>query len=155
MQSFLDVLVAFGFKELKEWIIAICSFMFMLSFLGGMISALFVINSKLLRPPKLTTRISFRMFILSEVMLIFAAIYYHIFMVGHISGAHVVYWIAAAMIMPLVAIIGAQIMYIIFSGKVRAKKKAVRDNARKIRNERTTTMEDGHAKVAKTKPKKK
>ncbi len=153
MQSFVDLLVAFGFRELKEWIISICSFMFMLNLLGGMISALFVINSKLLRPPKLTTRISFRMFILSEIVLIFAAAYYHTFMVGHISGAHVVYWIAAAMMMPLLAIIGAQVMYIIFSGKMKAKKKAARDKARKIRNERTTTMEDGHSKVAKARPK--
>ena len=155
MQSFVDVLVAFGFRELREWIIAICSFMFMLSLLGGMISALFIINSKLLKPPKLTTRISFRMFILSEIILIFAAGYYHTFMVGHISGAHIVYWIAALMMMPLLAIIGAQLMYIIFSGKMRAKKKAVRDKARKVRTTRTTTMEDEHTKVGKTKPKRK
>ncbi len=155
MQSFIDILVAFGFRELQEWIVAICSFMFMLSLLGGMISALFVINSKLLKPPKLTTRISFRMFILSEIILIFAAGYYHTFMVGHISGAHVVYWIAAVMMMPLLSVIGAQVMYIIFSGKMKAKKKAARDKARKIRNNRTTTMEDGHSKIAKTRPKKK
>ncbi|MCK4939872.1 MAG: hypothetical protein KAR80_06205 [Rhodospirillaceae bacterium] len=155
MQSFIDILVAFGFRELQEWIVAICSFMFMLSLLGGMISALFVINSKLLKPPKLTTRISFRMFILSEIILIFAAGYYHTFMVGHISGAHVVYWIAAVMMMPLLSVIGAQVMYIIFSGKMKAKKKAARDKARKIRNTRTTTMEDGHSKIAKTRPKKK
>ena len=127
----------------------------MLSLLGGMISALFVINSKLLKPPKLTTRISFRMFILSEIILIFAAGYYHTFMVGHISGAHVVYWIAVVMMMPLLSVIGAQVMYIIFSGKMKAKKKAARDKARKIRNTRTTTMEDGHSKIVKTKRKKK
>jgi len=153
VESFVDILQAFGFREMRDWIVAICSFMFMMSLLGGMVSALFVINSKLLRPPKLTTRISFRMFILSEIILIFSAIYYHVFMIGTVNPAHVIYWIAAAMMMPLLAIIGAQIMYIIFSGKMNAKKKAARDKARKIRSERTTTMEDEHSKVAKGKKK--
>lgn len=149
MDSYIDVLVAFGFREMRDWIITICSFMFVMSFLGGMISALFVINSKQLHPPKLKDRISFRMFILSEIILIFSAGYYHTFMIGKISPAHAVYWIAASMMMPLLAVIGAQIMYIIFSGKMNAKKKAARDLARKNRSTRTATMEDDHSKTAK------
>ena len=74
-------------------------------------------------------------------------------MIGTVNPAHIIYWIAAVMMMPLLAIIGAQIMYIIFSGKMNAKKKAARDKARKIRSERTTTMEDEHSKVAKGKKK--
>lgn len=131
MQAFIDILASFGFREMRQWIIAICSFMFIINFLGGMISAMFFINSKALELPKLTTRISFRMFLLSEIALVFSAVYYHTFMVGKITSAHVVYWMSSAMMMPLLAVIGAQLLYIMFSGRMRQKKRALKELKRR------------------------
>lgn len=121
MITFTELLRAFGFSEQRDWIILICSVLFLSNFFGGILAGFMFINAKSLVKPKLTERLSFRMFLLSEIVMVFAASYYHLFMIESIDVVHVIYWVTAGFMAPLLAVIGAQIVYVMFSGRIKAK----------------------------------
>ena len=148
-KAFLDVIASFGFEKERDWVLVLSFVFIVANSIGGMISGLFIVYSSSLRRPKLKTRISFRLFIVGEAMLFIFAIYYQVFVAETLSLAHFIYWVAMMMIMPLLAIIGAQTMYIAFMAKINAKERAAQKIARKKRHDRTETMEVDHTKVVK------
>ena len=144
-QMYLDLLKAFSFTEMQAWIASISALMFSISLLGGIISALMFINSNRLRQRPLKDRISYRLFIISEVILVIFILYYHAFMIETITVSHAIYWASAVMMMPLLAIIGSQSIQVVFSGRLKAKKEAL---ARRERAERAKRSQDLDAAAA-------
>ncbi|MCW8915642.1 MAG: hypothetical protein OQK24_07285 [Magnetovibrio sp.] len=141
--AYLDLLRAFNFTEMQAWIAVISAFLFASCLLGGILSALMFVNSNQLVQRPLSERISFRLFIIGEVLLWIFVFFYHVFMIEDIIVAHVVYWISATMMMPLLAIIGSQTMLVTFSGKVKAKAKEYKRRQQAMREKRRQEMEEG------------
>lgn len=125
-EMYFDLLRAFGFKEMQMWIVTMSTLLFSSSLLGGILSALAFVNSSALHQRPLKERISFRLFMLSEVILLIFVFFYHAFMIERMSISHIVYWISAMMIMPLLAIIGSQAIQVVFSGRIKAKHAALK-----------------------------
>ncbi|HEY9079692.1 hypothetical protein [Magnetovibrio sp.] len=142
-EAYLELLKAFNFTEMQAWIAVISAFLFTSCLLGGFLSALAYINSNLLHPRPLKERISFRLFILAEVVLWIFVFFYHVFMIEEIILAHVVYWVSATIMMALLAIIGSQLMMVIFSGKMKAKDDEYKRRQRAIREQRRKEMDEG------------
>lgn len=140
-EGYIDLLKAFGFKEMQIWIATMSALLFSSNLLGGILSALMFVNSSKLRQRPLKERISFRLFMLSEVILLIFIFFYHVFMIERISVSHVIYWVSAVMMMPLLAIIGSQAIQVTFSGRVKAKEEAVRRQEQAARAKRAKEMD--------------
>lgn len=141
-EAYLELLKAFNFTEMQAWIATISAVLFTGNLLGGILSALTFVNSNLLQKRPLSERISFRLFILSEVVLWIFVFFYHVFMIEDIILAHLVYWISATMMMPLLAIIGSQLMLVVFSKKVNAKEAEFKRRQKAIREKRRNEMDE-------------
>lgn len=146
-EAYIDILKAFNFKEMHVWIATVSAVLFLFSLLGGMISALFFVNSNALRPRPLKERISFRMLIMGEVLLLTFVFFYHVFMIERMSLSHIIYWAAAMVIMPLLAFIGSQLMLVSYSGRMKAKDDAWKAKRRAIRAKRTEGIDKHPAKA--------
>ena len=141
-ETYIEFLKGFGFKEMQIWIATISAFLFSGCLLGGILSALTFVNSTQLQQRPLKERISFRLFLLAELMLFIFIFFYHVFMIEMITLSHIIYWISASLMMPLLAIIGSQLMLVAFSGKMKAKDDALRRQQRAIRAKRAKEMEE-------------
>ncbi len=144
-EAYLELLRAFNFTEMQAWIAVISAFLFMSNLLGGILSAMFFASSSTLQPRPLKERISFRLFLMTEVILWVFVFFYHVFMIEDMILAHLVYWISATMIMPLLAIIGSQVMYVVFGGRMKAKEEALKSRERAVREQRRKAMDDAPA----------
>ena len=142
-EAYLDLLKAFNFTEMQAWIAVISAVLFTGNFLGGLLSALMYVNSNTVHQRPLSERISFRLFLLSELMLWIFVFFYHVFMIEQIVLAHMVYWISATMMMPLLAIIGSQLIQVTFSGKIKVKEAEERRRQKAIREKRRKEMDEG------------
>ncbi len=140
-EAYLELLKAFNFTEMQAWIAVISAVLFTSCFLGGILSALSFVNSNLVKPRPLSERISFRLFILAEVVLWIFVFFYHVFMIEEMILAHMVYWVSATLMAPLLAIIGSQLIMVVFGGKIRAKEEAYRRRQKAMRAQRAREME--------------
>ena len=120
---YLSMLDAFGFDEMQVWIASISALLFSSNLLGGVLSGLMFTASSALEERPLKERISFRLFGLTELILVIFIFFYHVFMIEMITAEHMIYWTSAMMMMPLLAIIGKQVILVTFSKKIEAKKK--------------------------------
>ena len=113
-----DLLKSFGFTE-HQSIITLVSILALLSnFLGGIMNSLFLAYGGPQTKVKLTQRLSFRMFLATEVVVGVFAFYYHALMVNMVTISHVVYWGAAMVLMPFLAVIGSQIVHVIYDKRI-------------------------------------
>lgn len=153
-EIYFDLLKAFGFKEMQMWIVTMSTLLFSTSLLGGILSALMFVNSSALHQRPLKERISFRLFMLSEVVLVVFIFFYHAFMIERMSISHIVYWISAMMIMPLLAIIGSQAIQVVFSGRIKAKEAVLKrqDHAARAKHAAGTEPADGKTGHTSSKP---
>jgi len=142
-EAYLDLLKAFNFTEMQAWIAVMSAVLFTSCLLGGILSALSFINSNQLHPRPLSERISFRLFIMAEVLLWVFVFFYHVFMIENIILAHVVYWISATLMMPLLAVIGSQIMLVSFSGRIKAKDREFNHRQKAMREKRRKEVDGG------------
>lgn len=115
---FFSALDAFGFTQMQSWIVLVCLLVFLGNFLGGMLYSISRAYLGAITPRKLSDRISFRLFLLSELFLIVFIFYYHGALIGHVYPGHVVFWLSAMIIAPLLAIIGSQAMYLLLSKQI-------------------------------------
>ena len=152
-EAYLDLLKAFNFTEMQAWIAVMSAVLFASCLLGGILSALTFVNSNMLTPRPLSERISFRLFIIAELLLWIFVFFYHVFMIESITLSHVVYWVSATLMMPLLGIIGSQSMLVTFSGKVNAKAKEYKRRQSAMREKRRKEMEGGEAPAPKAKAK--
>ncbi len=129
-ELYIAVLRAFGFEDMEIWIAVVSTILFSACLLGGILSALTFVKSPRLERRPLGERISYRLFIIAEVMLLIFIFYYHVFMIETITLAHAIYWVSAMLMMPLLAIIGSESVLLIYGKKIRAKAKELKRRAR-------------------------
>lgn len=144
-ETYLNLLKAFSFTEMQAWIGSISALMFSSCLLGGIVSALMFLNSKRLQPRPLNERISYRLFIISEVILVIFILYYHALMIETITVSHAIYWFSAIMMMPLLAIIGSQSVLVVFSGRMKQKKEALKRREKAERAQRSKDIDAAEA----------
>lgn len=129
-QMFFDMLKSFGFNEHQSMISLVCFLAFLSNFLGGIINSLFLAYGGPQKKVKLTQRLSFRMFLATEVVVGIFAIYYHALLVNMVTMSHVIYWGAAMLLMPFLAVIGSQVVHVIFEKRISGNFKAGRKRAK-------------------------
>ena len=127
---FFDMLKTFGFNEHQSMITLVCFLAFLSNFLGGIINSLFLAYGGPQTKVKLTERLSFRMFMATEIVIGVFALYYHALLVNMVTLSHVVYWGAAMLLMPFLAVIGSQIVHVIFEKRISENMKAGRKRAK-------------------------
>ncbi|TCS60381.1 hypothetical protein [Varunaivibrio sulfuroxidans] len=115
---FFNALDAFGFTQMQSWIVLVCLLVFLGNFLGGMLYSISRAYLGAITPRKLSERISFRLFLLSELFLVVFIVYYHGALIGYVYPGHILFWISAMIIAPLLAIIGSQAMYLLLSKQI-------------------------------------
>jgi len=150
-ELYLELLKAFNFTEMQAWIATISAVMFSSCLLGGIISALMFVNSKRLQQRPLKERISYRLFIIAEVIMVIFILYYHAFMIEEITASHAIYWMSAIMMMPLLAIIGSQVIQVVYSGRLKAKKEALRRREKAVREQRSREADEASTPAAPSK----
>ncbi|MBF0251785.1 MAG: hypothetical protein HQL35_14280 [Alphaproteobacteria bacterium] len=143
--AYLSLLKAFHFTEMQTWIATISMLLFVSNLSGGILSALVFIYSPMLQKRPLVDRISFRLFIMSEVILLVFIFFYHVFMIETIQPDHMVYWASASLMMPLLAVIGSQLMQVIFAGKIKDKEVELKRRLDIIRAQKRDKMKKEQA----------
>ena len=123
MSGIEDFMETFGFTADAFTIIIVCSLVLMLNFAGGLFSQIILAFGGPIHERKLTQRTSFRLAMVSELMLIVYIAYYHTVLVPGIEAAEIIYWVFIVLAAPLVAAIGAQLIYVALSDKIEALKK--------------------------------
>lgn len=140
-ESYIEMLKAFGFREMQIWIATYSAMLFSLNLLGGILAALTFVNSTALQLRPLKERIAFRLFLLSEFILWVFVFFYHVFMIETITLSHIIYWISASLMMPLLAVIGSQTIYVAFGSRIAAKEQALKRKHDAERAKRAHDME--------------
>ncbi len=135
-----DFIESFGFTE-DAFTVAIISVVVLLAnFAGGLFSNIILAFSGPIRERKLIQRTSFRLSIFSELFLIIYIGYYHMALGIALETAGFIYWIFILLAAPLLAAIGAQLIYVALSDKIEELKKAGR---RIDRGEEAVDVEPG------------
>ena len=116
--DFETLMIAFGFGKNSFLIGIICLVLMLGNFTGGLLKSIFLSHGGPIRERPLTKRTSFRFVMVTEIIIIVYAIYYHIVLVPGITTAQVIYWITVFIASPLLAATGAQLTYVAFAGKI-------------------------------------
>ena len=82
----------------------------------------------------LTSRTSFRLAVVAELMLIIYIVYYHTVLVPGIETAQMIFWGFMVLASPLLAAIGAQLTYVAFAKKIEGLNKQAIQLEREQRN---------------------
>lgn len=136
-----EILVLFGFTKHQMFIAMVCLVVLLGNLAGGLLRSMIVAYSGPTKPRKLTDTIAFRMLLISELMLLLFAFYYHVIMIGEVEASHIVYWSFTVISAPVLAYIGAQITYLVFQKRIEANKKAYIKWERKMREKRLAARE--------------
>ena len=127
-------LMTFGFAKDSLIVAIVCLLVLLGNFTGGLMSNILLAQGGPIPERKLTDKTSFRLALVSELMLLIYAAYYHVALVKGISTAQIIYWGFTLMAAPLLAMLGAQLSYVAFAKKIdklkadhRNKKNAERD----------------------------
>ena len=118
-----DFMGTFGFTADALTIIIICSLVLMLNFAGGLFSQIILAFGGPIHERKITQRTSFRLALMSELFLIVYIVYYHTVLVPGIEAAEIIYWVFILLASPLLATIGAQLIYVALADKIDGLKK--------------------------------
>lgn len=120
-----EVLNLFGFTSKDHDMIgAVCILVLTANFLGGLMYSIILASGGPIRPRPTSQKISFRLSMASELVLVLFAAYYHAMMIRHIESAHMVYWVFTMAASPLLAVIGSQITGMVFQKKIESNKLA-------------------------------
>ena len=126
--GYLDPLLSFfKFTQDTDIVAATCLVLVLSSVLGGMLSSIFKAFGGPLKPIAFSETNGFRILILYEIALIAMIFYYHVMVVGHISGIHIIFWMATMVSMPVLWFMGSTTTQVIFWSKIEARKKAYRE----------------------------
>ncbi len=113
---------SFGFKEDPFIIAILCIMVLLVNFAGGLMSNILSAFGGPFKVRKLTARTSFRLVVASEFSLIAYIVYYHTILVTGIGLAQVIYWGFTLLAAPILAALGAQLMYLAFAKKIEGLK---------------------------------
>lgn len=109
---------SFGFTQETFIIAMLCLVVLLGNFAGGMFSSIITAFSGPIHERKLTQRTSFRMALVSELVLIVYAVYYHAVLVSGIDAGQIIFWVFTLFAAPILAALGAQLTYIAFAAKI-------------------------------------
>lgn len=128
-------LMSFGFTKDSLIVAIICVLVLLGNFTGGLLSNILLAQGGPIPDRKLTEKTSFRLALVSELMLLIYAVYYHAAVTQTINTAQIIYWGFTLLAAPLLAMLGAQLSYVAFAKKLdklkadyRNKERAERDN---------------------------
>ncbi|MCH7936771.1 MAG: hypothetical protein IH994_06745 [Proteobacteria bacterium] len=144
MSGIEDFMKTFGFTQETFIIAMLCLVVLLGNFAGGMFSSIILAFSGPIHERKLTQRTSFRLALVSELILIVYAVYYHAVLVGQIDAGQIIFWIFTLFAAPMLAALGAQLTYIAFAAKIDELKEQGADIDRAERGGgRSADIEDG------------
>lgn len=123
------LIMSFGFTRDSTVIAIICVVVLLGNFAGGLMSNIILAQGKMIRERKLLEKTSFRLVVVSDLMLLIYAVYYHAMLVQSVNVAQLVYWAFTLIAAPLLAALGAQASYLAFAKKIEALKKKGRKKA--------------------------
>ena len=109
---------SFGFTQDTTIVAILCLVVLLGNFAGGMMSNILVSFGGPIEERKMTERTSFRLALVSELILIVYIVYYHTILVSGVALAQVIYWVFTLLAAPLLAALGAQLTYVAFAKKI-------------------------------------
>ncbi len=118
MRAIEEFMESFGFTQETFIIAMLCLVVLLGNFAGGMFSSIIIAFSGPIHERKFTQRTSFRIALVSELVLIVYAIYYHTILVSGIETAQIIFWVFTLFGAPMLAALGAQLTYIAFAAKI-------------------------------------
>ena len=127
-------LMSFGFAKDSLIVAIVCLLVLLGNFTGGLMSNILLAQGGPIPDRKLTEKTSFRLALVSELMLLIYAVYYHAAVTQSINTAQIIYWGFTLMAAPLLAALGAQLSYVAFAKKIDKLKAAHRNKERAERN---------------------
>ncbi|MGH6662274.1 MAG: hypothetical protein ACREB6_12100 [Rhodospirillales bacterium] len=127
-------LMSFGFAKDSLIVAIVCLLVLLGNFTGGLMSNILLAQGGPIPDRKLTQKTSFRLALVSELMLLIYAVYYHAAVTQSINTAQIIYWGFTLMAAPLLAALGAQLSYVAFAKKIDKLKAAHRNKERAERN---------------------
>ena len=133
---------SFGFTQETFIIAMLCLVVLLGNFAGGMFSSIIIAFSGPIHERKLTQRTSFRIALVSELVLIVYAVYYHVVLVSGIDAGQIIFWIFTLFAAPILAALGAQLTYIAFAAKIEELKEQGEAIDRAERGESRPATED-------------
>lgn len=129
-------LMSFGFAKDSLIVAIVCLLVLLGNFTGGLMSNILLAQGGPIPDRKLTEKTSFRLALVSELMLLIYAVYYHAAVTQSINTAQIIYWGFTLLAAPLLAALGAQLSYVAFSKKIDKLKAAHRNKERAERAEK-------------------
>jgi hypothetical protein len=127
-------LMSFGFAKDSLIVAIVCLLVLLGNFTGGLLSNILLAQGGPIPDRKLTEKTSFRLALVSELMLLIYAVYYHAAVTQSINTAQIIYWGFTLLAAPLLAALGAQLSYVAFAKKIDKLKAAHRNQKRAERN---------------------
>ena len=118
-----EFMKTFGFTADAFTIVIICALVLLVNFAGGLFSQIILAFGGPIHERKLTQRTSFRLALVSELFLIIYIVYYHTVLIPGFETAQIIYWAFILLASPLLAAIGAQLIYVALSDKIEGLKK--------------------------------
>ncbi len=118
-----DFIESFGFTKDAFTIFIISVVVLLANFAGGLFSNIIRAFGGPIHEKKMIQRTSFRLAIFAELFLIIYIVYYHMALGIAFGAAIIIYWVFIFLAAPLLAAIGAQLIYIVFSDKIEGLKK--------------------------------
>ena len=119
MKGFEEFIVSFGFKEDPFLVAILCIVVLLGNFTGGLFSNIILAMSgrQIIERP-FFRRTSFHLAAASEFFFIVYIVYYHTIATSEIVIAQAIFWTFSILAAPMLAMIGAQISYLGFKGKI-------------------------------------
>ncbi len=119
MKGFEELMESFGFREGPFIVVILCIMVMLCCFTGGLFSKIILaMRSRPIVKRPFFQRPSFRLAAAVEFFFIAYIVYYHTVLATGIVIAQGIYWIFYVLAAPLLAMIGAQIGYLIFKKKI-------------------------------------
>ncbi len=121
-----DFIESFGFTKDAFTVLIISVVVLLANFAGGLFSNIILAFGGPIREKEMVQRTSFRLAFVSELFLIIYIVYYHMALGIDLETAGIIYWVFMLLAAPLLAAIGAQLIYVALSDKIEKLKKAGR-----------------------------
>ena len=119
MKDFETFIISFGFKEGPFIVAILCIVVLLSNFAGGLFgNIMLAMGDRPITERPLLQRTSFRLAATSEFSFVAYIVYYHTVLAPGIVIAQGIYWLFYVLAAPLLAMIGAQIGYLIFKKKI-------------------------------------
>ena len=119
MKGFEEFIVSFGFKEDPFLVAILCIVVLLGNFTGGLFSNIILaMRGRPIIEQPFFRRTSFHLAAAIEFFFIGNIVYYHTILNPGIVIAQTIFWNFSVMAAPMLAMIGAQISYLGFKGKI-------------------------------------